>query len=51
MEKRKGKSRNNISYNSAKENVGRENMAIEICMTEAGIGDCILIRCGKSEKK
>ncbi len=26
-------------------------MAIEIWMTEAGIGDCILIRCGKSEKK
>lgn len=26
-------------------------MAIEICMTEAGIGECILIRCGKSEKK
>lgn len=26
-------------------------MAIEVCMTTAGIGDCILIRCGKTKKK
>ena len=26
-------------------------MSIEIWMAKAGIGDCILIRCGKAEKK
>lgn len=26
-------------------------MSMEIWMTKAGIGDCILIRCGKQKKK